>query len=122
MSLKDKKSIMNTLPGDDVRQVMWRFSERFDLQMVVQSARSVARGPVARLVADGARNTHEWTEGKNSLLEAFDQAGITSLFMEPEWGGYIAGPKNMALALTAFELGWVDGGAADGRLCNDAAA
>ena len=103
---------MKTLPGDDVRQVMWRFTERFDLQMVVQSARSVARGPVARLVADGARNTHEWTSGKNSLLDAFDQAGITSLFMEPEWGGYIAGPKNMALALTAFELGWVDGGSA----------
>ncbi len=107
---------MNTLPGDDVRQVMWRFPERFDLQMVVQSARSVARGPVARLVADGARNTHEWTEGKNSLLEVFDQAGITSLFMEPEWGGYIAGPKNMALALTAFELGWVDGGSATSSL------
>ncbi len=107
---------MKTLPGDDVRQVMWRFAERFDLQMVVQSARSVARGPVARLVADGARNTHEWTAGKNSLLEAFDQAGITSLFMEPEWGGYIAGPKNMALALTAFELGWVDGGSATSSL------
>ncbi len=107
---------MKTLPGDDVRQVMWRFTERFDLQMVVQSARSVARGPVARLVADGARNTHEWTSAKNGLLDAFDQAGITSLFMEPEWGGYIAGPKNMALALTAFELGWVDGGAATSSL------
>ena len=107
---------MQTLPGDEVRQVMWRFAERYDLQMVVQSARSVARGPVARLVADGARNTHEWTGEKNSLLEAFDQAGITSLFMEPEWGGYIAGPKNLALALTAFELGWVDGGAATSSL------
>lgn len=112
MNVQEKKDVMNTLPGDDVRQIMWRFTERFDLQMVVQSARSVARGPVARLVADGARNTHEWTEAKNSLLEAFDQAGITSLFMEPEWGGYIAGPKNVALALAAFELGWVDGGSA----------
>lgn len=112
MSEKENLPLMKTLPGDDVRQIMWRFTERFDLQMVVQSARSVARGQVARLVADGARNTHEWTEAKNSLLGAFDQAGITSLFMEPEWGGYIAGPKNVALALAAFELAWVDGGSA----------
>ena len=116
MSTKEKNPVMKTLPGDDVRQLMWRFADRYDLQMVVQSARSVARGAVAHLVADGARNTHEWTPEKNGLLEAFDQAGITSLFMEPEWGGYIAGPKNLALALTAFELGWVDGGSATSSL------
>ncbi len=52
---------LKTLPGDDVRQIMWRFTDRYDLQMVVQSTRAVARGPVARLVADGARNSHEWT-------------------------------------------------------------
>ena len=107
---------ISTLPGDDVRQIMWRFADRFDLQMVVQSARGVARGPVARLVAEGERNTHEWTEGKAGLLTAFDQAGITSLFMEPEYGGFIEGPKNFALALAAFELSWVDGGAATGSL------
>ncbi len=32
--------------------------------------------------------------------------------MDPEQGGYLAGPKNLALALTAFELAWVDAGAA----------
>ena len=42
---------MLTLPGDAVRQIQWRFSDRFDLQMLVQSARGVARGVVARLVA-----------------------------------------------------------------------
>ena len=26
---------LKTLPGDDVRQIMWRYSDRFDLQMVV---------------------------------------------------------------------------------------
>ena len=67
---------LRTLPGDDVRQVMWRFADRFDLQMLVQSVRAVARGPVARLVAAGGRNTHGWTAGKAELLEAFDQAGI----------------------------------------------
>ena len=38
---------LRTLPGDDVRQIMWRYADRFDLQMAVQSARSVARGVVA---------------------------------------------------------------------------
>ncbi len=105
-----------TLPGDDVRQIMWRFADRYDLQMLVQSARAVARGPVARLVAAGARNTHEWTEEKATLLEAYDAAGITSVFLDPEYGGFIEGPKNLAMALAAFELAWVDGGAATGAM------
>jgi len=104
------------LPGDDVRQVMWRFADRYDLQMLVQSVRAVARGPVARLVANGARNTHEWTEEKATLLEAYDAAGITSVFLDPEYGGFIEGPKNLAMALAAFELAWVDGGAATGAM------
>ena len=103
---------LEALPGDDVRQILWRFRDRYDLQMVVQSARSVARGPVARLVAEGARHSHEWTAEKSRLLDAFDEAGLTSLYMDPEFGGYLVGPKNLALALTAFELAWVDGGAA----------
>ena len=107
---------MLTLPGDSVRQVQWRFADRFDLQMLVQSARSVARGPVARLVAAGERNTHEWTAGKNEMLLALDEAGVTAAFMEPEQGGFITGPKNLALALAAFELAWVDGGAATASL------
>jgi alkylation response protein AidB-like acyl-CoA dehydrogenase len=84
--------------------------------MLVQSARSVARGIVARLVAEGARNSHDWTERKNELLKAYDESGITAAFMEPDEGGFIAGPKNLALALIAFELAWVDAGAATGSL------
>jgi len=113
-----KAKTLQTLPGDDVRQIMWRFADRYDLQMVVQSARSVARGPVAKLVAQGARNTHDWTPEKHSLLKAFDEAGITTVFMDPEHGGYIEGPKNLALGLVAFELAWVDAGAATGSLAN----
>jgi alkylation response protein AidB-like acyl-CoA dehydrogenase len=64
------------------------------------------------MVAEGARNTHEWTSHKAEMLKEFDDAGITTLFMDPEYGGYIEGPKNLALALAAFELAWVDGGAA----------
>src|SRR5689334_4674978 len=107
---------LRALPGDDIRQVLWRFAGRYDLQMLVQSVRAVARGPVARLVAQGARNTHEWTADKNALLQAFDESGITAVFMDPSQGGFLEGPKNLALALTAFELAWVDAGAATGSL------
>ncbi len=115
------KEYLKTLPGDDVRQIMWRFTDRYDIQMVVQSTRSVARGVVARAVADGARNTHEWTEQKAGILRAFDEAGMTQVFMDPEEGGFIEGPKNLALALMAFELAWVDGGAATSSLANNLA-
>jgi alkylation response protein AidB-like acyl-CoA dehydrogenase len=107
---------LRALPGDDVRQILWRFADRYGLQMLVQSVRAVARGPVARLVAQGARNTHEWTPEKQALLQAFDESGITGVFMDPSQGGFIAGPKNLALALVAFELAWVDAGAATGSL------
>ena len=115
LSVTPAKSML-ALPGDAVRQIQWRFADRFDLQMLVQSARGVARGTVARLVAAGERNTHEWTPGKNEMMEAFDRAGVTAAFMEPEEGGFISGPKNLALALSAFELAWVDGGAATASL------
>ncbi|MGB7847015.1 MAG: acyl-CoA dehydrogenase family protein [Candidatus Acidiferrum sp.] len=111
-----KLETLRTLPTDAARQIQWRFADRYDLQMLVQSARSVARGPVAKLVAQGGRNSHEWTPGKAELLEAFDRSGITAVFMDPEQGGFIAGPRNLALALVAFELAWVDGGAATASL------
>ena len=112
---------LRTLPGDDVRQIMWRFADRFDLQMAVQSTRAVARGLVARLVAEGARHSHEWNEQKNQLLAAFDESGITAVFLDPHQGGFIEGPKNMALALVAFELSWVDAGAATCSLASNLA-
>ncbi len=103
---------LNTLPGDDIRQIMWRFADRYELHMLVQATRGVARGPVARLVAGGGRNSHEWTPEKAALLPHFDESGITAAFLDPEQGGFIAGPKNLVLALIAFELSWVDAGAA----------
>ena len=103
---------LQTLPGDDIRQILWRFADRYELQMLVQASRNVARGPVARLVANGGRNSHEWTPEKAALLPHFDGSGITATFLDPEQGGFISGPKNLALALIAFELAWVDAGAA----------
>jgi len=114
-------SKLPTLPSDDIRQIMWRYSDRYDIQMAVQSARQVARTTVARLVADGERNHHEWNDNKNKLLEAYDAAGLTNLYMDPEQGGFIEGPKNMAMALVAFEISWVDAGAATCSLANNLA-
>jgi alkylation response protein AidB-like acyl-CoA dehydrogenase len=114
-------SLLPTLPTDDIRQIMWRFSDRYDLQMAVQSARQVARGVVARLVAEGERNHHEWTEKKAGLLSAFDASGLTALYMEPELGGFVEGPKTLAMALVAFELSWVDAGAATCSLAGNLA-
>ncbi len=115
-AVTEPKTMMLTLPGDAIRQILWHFADRFDLQMLVQSARGVARGTVAHLVAAGERNNHEWTPAKSDMIEAFDRAGLTAVFMEPEEGGFIIGPKNLALALSAFELAWVDGGAATASL------
>jgi alkylation response protein AidB-like acyl-CoA dehydrogenase len=103
---------LRTLPTDEIRQLLWRLSDRYAHQLLIQSARAVARGPVARLVAAGQRNSHEWTPEKASLLKEFDAAGLTSVYLDPEHGGFIDGPKNLALALVAFELAWVDAGAA----------
>jgi len=115
----DNSTLLQTLPSDDARQIMWRFADRYDLHMMVQSTRAVARGPVARAVANGERNTHDWTPAKAELLKHFDEAGITSAFMDPSEGGYIEGPKNLALALLAFELSWVDAGAATASLAGN---
>ena len=110
---------LTTLPSDDIRQIMWRFAERYELHMLIQAARAVARGPVARLVAGGGRNSHEWTPEKNSLLQHYDESGITAASLDPEQGGFIEGPKNLVLALIAFELAWVDAGAATGSLAGN---
>jgi len=110
---------LRTLPGDDLRAIMWRYADRYDLQMLVQSTRSVARGVAAKLVAEGARNTHEWTPAKEKLLQAFDDAGLTAAFLDTEYGGYIPGPKNMVMAIITYEMGWVDGGAATSAMAGN---
>jgi len=109
---RDDAAMLPALPGDEVRSVMWRLTERPDLWEVAHAARSVARGLVATLVVEGERDTYEWTAKKSRLLEALDDAGVSSIFADPEFGGRIAGPKSMATALAAYELAWVDGGAA----------
>lgn len=110
--LTDDIPLLPALPTDALRQVMWRLGDGDKLPQLVEAARGVARGLVAQLVADGQRDTYEWTPAKQRLLEALDSAGVSSIYAEPQYGGTMAGPKNLATALAAFELAWVDGGAA----------
>ncbi|MDR3688686.1 MAG: acyl-CoA/acyl-ACP dehydrogenase [Fimbriimonas sp.] len=116
LTARPTEPALETLPGDDVRQIMWRFAHRYDLAMIVQAARGVARGPVARLVAAGGRNTHEWTPEKAEILAEYEAAGLSAVYFDPARGGLIEGPKNMAVSLIAFELAWVDAGAATSSL------
>ena len=112
---------MKMLPGDEVRQIMWRFADRYDIQMAVAGARSVARGLIAQLVANGQRATHDWTAEKNSMYDAFDAAGVTAAAMNADCGGLFEGPKNLPLSLLSYEMAWVDGGAATSSFVNDLA-
>ncbi len=110
--LADNAPALPSLPTDNIRRIMWRLGGRDDLQQLIRSARGVARGVVARLVTEGQRETFQWTPEKGQLLDALDAAGVSSIFADPQYGGSIAGPKNLATALAAYELAWVDGGAA----------
>ena len=85
---------MKMLPGDEVRQLMWRFAERYDIQMAVAGARSVARGTVAKLVADGQRASHDWTPEKQGAFDAFDASGITASTLKQEFGGRTWPPRS----------------------------
>jgi len=112
---------MKMLPGDEVRQLMWRFAERYDIQMAVAGARSVARGLVAKLVADGQRASHDWTPEKQSMFDAFDASGVTAGALNADCGGLFEGPKNLAMSLLSYEMSWVDNGAATSSFVNDLA-
>jgi len=67
---RHKLEMLRTLPSDAARQIQWSFADRYELQMLVQSVRAVARVRLLRLVAQGGRNTHEWTPAKAEMLEA----------------------------------------------------
>ncbi len=112
------RATMKMLPGDEVRQIMWRFAERYDIQMAIAGARSVARGLVAKLVAEGQRNTHEWTPEKQSMFEAYDASGVTAATLNADCGGLFEGPRNLPESLLTYETAWVDNGAATSSFVN----
>ena len=116
-----ERPTMKMLPGDEVRQIMWRFAERYDIQMAVAGARGVARSLIAKLVAEGQRFTHEWTDAKNEMFTKFDECGISAGAMKMEYGGIFEGPKNLPMSLLSYEIAWVDQGAATSSFVNDLA-
>ena len=116
-----ERPMMKMLPGDEVRQIMWRFAERYDIQMAVAGARQTARTVVAQLVANGQRFTHEWTPEKQGLFDAFDASGMTAATLNAEFGGLFEGPRNLAMSLVTYETAWVDNGAATSSFVNDLA-
>jgi alkylation response protein AidB-like acyl-CoA dehydrogenase len=91
---------------------MWRYGESAELLRIVESAREIAGGVVAPLVAAGARSSHEWSPGKARIVEALDRAGLTRLLFDLENGGTPTGIRHTAAALAVFELARVDAGAA----------
>ncbi len=115
-TISEQSEVLSALPTDSIRAVMWRYADRQELSRLVQATRQVARGDVARLVTEGARSSPEWNSDKGRLLEALEAAGVTSIVAEPEYGGFAQGSRNLAMALAAFELAWVDGGAAKSGL------
>jgi hypothetical protein len=92
------------LPGDRVRQVMWRFEDRPALQGFVEWLRHLARGPIASWVASGGRRAMPGSEGRESLRARLDEAGLWPVMPVP----FGDGSEHLAAALMAFELGWVD--------------
>ena len=121
MSENAERPTMKMLPGDEVRQIMWRFAERYDIQMAIQGARQTARGLVAHLVANGQRATHDWTPEKQSQFDAFDASGQTAAGLNMAFGGLFEGPRNLAMSLLSYETSWVDNGAATSSFVNDLA-
>lgn len=116
-----ERPMMKMLPGDEVRQIMWNFADRYDIQMAIAGARQVARGYVAQLVANNERANHDWTSGKAGLFDQFDACGVTAAGLNAAYGGLFEGPRNLALTLLSYEVSWVDQGAATTSFVNDLA-
>ena len=100
---------------------MWRYAERYDIPDGCYGCPFCARGLIARLVADGERNTHEWTDAKNEMYKAFDE----SVSLLPVW---ICPAAVLLTALVTWlwlqsptSLSWVDGGASTTSLVNNLA-
>ncbi len=91
---------------DDVHWNLWRVADRADLVATAHTARRVAREAVAPQLVAGARSGCEWTAEKANILASLDANGLTSILSSTDHG--IA----TALSLAAWELAWIDGGAA----------
>ena len=91
---------------DEVHWNLWRVADRADLLAATNAARRVAREVVAPQLVAGARSGCEWTAEKAHILASLDANGLTSILSSTNHD--IA----TALSLAAWELAWIDGGAA----------
>jgi hypothetical protein len=107
------------LPGDDVRQIMWRFADRYELHMLVQARAAWRAGRSPGWSPPAAQFARVDARKRPACSSTSTRAASPPRFLDPEQGGFIAGPKNLALALIAFELAWVDAGAATGSLAGN---
>jgi hypothetical protein len=89
---------------DGIHEALWGVPG--DAGVIRASARRVACEVVAPLIAAGARSAPGWTAGKQTVLESLDAAGLTSLVSRARE------PVAMRMAVAAWELARVDGGAA----------
>ncbi len=100
------------LPGDAEYEVMWGCRDDEDLQQLVQEARAVARGTVARLVVEGQRATCQWTPEKQQFLNELDQLGVTRVLTAPGTPRYELGLQTKEDALHRLVDVWATGQAA----------
>jgi len=84
---------------------LWRIADRADLLALRDRARQTAHETIAPLLSQ-SHSTHQWTEGKASILRALDAQGLTGFSQDAHNG--LAVP----LALSVFELATVDAGVA----------
>lgn len=116
--LDNNKYHLKVLPNNEIRQIMWRYSDNFELQMLVESTRSVARNSISKLALSDLSKKHGWNSEKTNILTYLDEAGITNAYLDKDHGGFLTDKKNLALSLIAFELSWVDAGVATTSLAN----
>lgn len=91
---------------DELHWRLWRIADRSALLPVVQSARHLASEVVVPLLALGARTSCGWTPQKAQLIAKLDANRLNSILPSLQQG------ITMPLALAAWELACVDGGAA----------
>jgi hypothetical protein len=91
---------------DELHRALWRVSSQPELERIAVAARRVARDVVAPLAGAETSSALAWTPAKATLLKVLDEAGLNSLVTRA------SGPIATRIALGAWELAWVDAGAA----------
>ncbi|MGD0681496.1 MAG: acyl-CoA dehydrogenase family protein [Terracidiphilus sp.] len=90
---------------DKAHAILWRIADSAELLDVRLNARQTAQDRLAPLL-EQAHPSHGWTEEKSHVLRALDALGLTSILASARSG------LSLRLALTVWELAYVDAGVA----------